>query len=222
MWLGVDYLWSIMKNLYRPDFFKQYQGLLSEGISVEDRRVLMEQTVDKMIDASKRLGFISHFYPAVLLCVAPILLLGISLYIRDGVTAVAIPGVLSILFFVYKRSHLARMVNELSRPNVDMSLSQRLVAKINYLEGGLLAKVYRLTFLQQLYTVFFPWVMVLMAYLIWGAPVDIWEWIVLVVTAYLISTAAWSHLFKAELSELDPMTGDLADIKQAYYKIPLQ
>lgn len=205
-----------MKPVERPYFYEKYLHLV-EGENADGHLEKMNEDLDEIIGESKSLGFIKDFYPIILLLFIPLVLLTLTLYIKEGWSYRLIPGVASLIFLLFKRSQL----KNLDKPNNQESFSNLKDAVFAKCAQGrmiLEEKMFKINFLEQLYIGFFPWILFLASYLIIG-DISASEVSMILGLAYLISGVVWYYNFEQETKKVGPLAKSIEEIQNIYFKI---
>ena len=204
-----------MDTRYRPYNYERFKHLLATAPTREEKLEAIESSLVGVIDESKKLGFLRHFYPVILVIFIPLILLSLSVYIKEGWSFKLLPGIISVLYFLLQRNSLMDLIHNLSRPYDELALDQRIQQMFDYTRKGLQTKRFRMTFLLNLYLLFFPWVMLLLSDLILG-PFTIMEILVMILIAYVINFFVWKWYFGWELMGLKPLEESLEELQADY------
>lgn len=205
-----------MRELYNPTFKEQYDHLLGDDDSA--LWAVISDCLDKMILFSKDVVLVDRFYKVIAVCAVPLIVLCIVLFVRDG--SMLYLGVLAMLslFLIYKSVKLSGLVADVHKPSTDMAIEQEVGSKINYLESGMQTTRYRIETCLQLYLLFAPWILILSALFVYK-PTSSIDWAVLVAVSYILSATLWYRLFRADLTTLEPLYGEVDQVKLAYYSL---
>lgn len=205
-----------MKPVERPYFYDKYLHLI-EGEDPKGHFESISMELTEVIDDTKDIGFTQHYYTLVLVVLLPLFLLTLTFYIKEGWSYKLLPGIVSILFVLYKRSQLVEIVKETSKPVEEAVIKDYLIKKFSYVKQGLHTKGFKVSFLQQLFIGFFPWIMFLLSDLIIG-PFSSFETLSFLIIAYVLSCVLWYRVFNEELARINPLAESVNEMETIFYR----
>lgn len=206
-----------MDKLHSPPFYKKYEALLSEP--ADERLSEIRMLCDDLLQQSKDVGYRATFYRAIAICLIPLVLLSAAVYIQEGGSWLHAPVFLTILFVVYRRSTLNRLIKAIKKPSTDMSPKQHTRSSLLYLRNGLAAKGYRVDTLLLVYSLAFAWVMLFLAMVIYGSE-STYTVLIWLTVSYTISAPVWWWFFSRDRAAIVELDKQASLLESAYYALP--